>query len=196
MNQKSICCPNFRKIIIAGLQWRLDRRFCRWPRKVHPSRKALSSAHVLILPRLPRSSFLCLRRWPLCWRNFQEILWKMGRVKTGKQALIVPLKQFLSKSPKLWENPVRGVVVKCNDDIVAKVILGNRNYTEYTSMEFLAERAPDIPAPRSHGLIPFGPFRVIFMSYIPDTTLAQAWSGLSHEGKLSTQQQLEDIFCN
>lgn len=113
----------------------------------------------------------------------------------NREALIVSLKQLLLKSPKLWENPVRGVVVKCNDDIVAKVILGNRDYTEYTSMEFLAERAPDIPAPRPHGLIAFGPFRVIFMSYIPDTTLAQVWSGLSHEGKLSIQQQLEGIFC-
>jgi hypothetical protein len=35
--------------------------------------------------------------------------------------------------------------------------LGNRDYTEYTSMEFLAERAPDIPAPRPYGLIAFGP---------------------------------------
>jgi aminoglycoside phosphotransferase (APT) family kinase protein len=62
-------------------------------------------------------------------------------------------------------------------------------------MRFLAERAPDIPAPRAHGLIALGPFRVVFMSYIPGITLAQAWPSLSHEGKLSIQQQLEDIFC-
>ncbi|KAJ5155480.1 hypothetical protein N7492_008283 [Penicillium capsulatum] len=111
------------------------------------------------------------------------------------EALVLPLKKLLWKSSKLWENPLRGVVVKCNDDVVAKVILGNKDYTEYASMEFLAEHAPDIPAPRPHGLIAFGPFRVIFMSYISDTTLAQAWSDLSHKGKLSIQQQLEDIFC-
>lgn len=109
--------------------------------------------------------------------------------------MIVSLKQLLWNSPKLWESPVRGVVVKCNEDIVAKVILRNRDYTEYTSMQFLANRAPDIPAPRAHGLIAFGPFRVIFMSYIPSMTLAQAWPSLSHEGKLSVQQELEDIFC-
>lgn len=126
--------------------------------------------------------------------QFSEYALEVGSSDNGK-ALVVPLKQLLWNSPKLWENPVRGVVVKCNDDIVAKVILGNRDYTEYTSMEFLAERAPDIPAPRPYGLIAFGPFRVIFMSYIPGTTLAQAWSVLSHEGKLSIQQQLEDIFC-
>lgn len=96
-----------------------------------------------------------------------------------EKPLIMSLKQLLWDSPKLWESPVRGVVVQCNDHIVAKVILGNRDYTEYTSMQFLAKWAPDIPAPRAHGLIAFGPFRVIFMSYIPGITLAQAWPSLS-----------------
>ncbi|RMJ25170.1 Phosphotransferase enzyme family [Aspergillus sp. HF37] len=112
-----------------------------------------------------------------------------------KKALTVSLKQLLWNSQKLWESPVRGVVVKCNEDIVAKVVLGNRDYTEYTTMQFLAERAPNIPAPRAHGLIAFGPFRVIFMSYVPGIALAQAWPSLSRDGKLSIQQQLEEIFC-
>lgn len=60
-------------------------------------------------------------------------------------------------------------MVKRSDEIVAKVITGNTDYTEYTSMEYLEKKAPDIPAPRPHGLITFGHFRVIFMSYIPDT---------------------------
>ncbi|OJI90950.1 hypothetical protein ASPTUDRAFT_186735 [Aspergillus tubingensis CBS 134.48] len=93
-------------------------------------------------------------------------------------------------------SPVRGMVVKCNENIVAKVITGNRDYTEYTSMQFLEKRAPQIPAPRPHGLVAFGPFRVIFMSYVPDMTLTQAWPNLSHENKLSIQRQLDDIFCS
>ena len=64
-----------------------------------------------------------------------------------------------------------------------------------TSMEYLEKKAPDIPAPRPHGLIAFGYFRVIFMSYIPDMTLTQAWPSLSQKGKLSIQRQLDDIFC-
>ncbi|CAL5872515.1 uncharacterized protein PFLUO_LOCUS6779 [Penicillium psychrofluorescens] len=111
-----------------------------------------------------------------------------------EKALIASLKQLLWNSPKLWENPVRGVVVKCSEEIVAKVILGDQDYTEYTSMEFLAEWAPDIPVPKAHGLIAFGPFRVIFMSYIPDITLAKVWPSLSHKGKLFIQEQLEEIF--
>lgn len=62
-------------------------------------------------------------------------------------------------------------------------------------MEYLAKNAPDIPAPRPHGLIAFGPFRVIFMSYIPDITLTQAWPNLSHNEKLSIKDQLDGIFC-
>ena len=112
----------------------------------------------------------------------------------NREILTIPLKQLLWKSP-VWENPIRGVVVKCDNSIIAKVILGNRDYTEYTSLKFLAERAPDIPAPRPHGLIAFGHFRVIFMSYIPDITLAKVWIDLSHEAKLSIQQQLDKIFC-
>lgn len=112
-----------------------------------------------------------------------------------EKSLMLSLKQLLWDSPKLWENPVRGVVVKCSNQIVAKVIWGNKDYTEYTSMEYLARKAPDIPAPRPHGLIAFGPFRVIFMSFIPDMTLTQAWPSLSHREKLSIQHQLEGIFC-
>lgn len=112
-----------------------------------------------------------------------------------EESFIVSLKRLLWDSLKLWENPVRGCVVKCDKNIVAKVITGNKDYTEYTSMEYLARKAPDIPAPRPHGLVALGPFRVIFMSYIPDTTLAQAWPSLSCEQKLSIQRQLNDIFC-
>ena len=86
------------------------------------------------------------------------------------------------------------MVVKCNENIVAKVLTGNDDYTEYTSMQFLEKRAPQIPAPRPHGLVAFGPFRVIFMSCVPDMTLTQAWPNLSHENKLSIQRQLDDIF--
>ncbi|EGE02750.1 hypothetical protein TEQG_01787 [Trichophyton equinum CBS 127.97] len=109
-------------------------------------------------------------------------------------SLLLSLKKLLWESTKLWENPVRGMVVKCNEDIVAKVITGNKDYTEYTSLKFLAKQAPDVPAPRPHGLVAFGPFRVMFMSCIPGMTLAKAWPSLSHEEKLSIRGQLDEIF--
>lgn len=110
------------------------------------------------------------------------------------KTLATSLKQLLWDSPKLWESPVRGVVVQCSDNIVAKVVVEDQDFTEYTSMQFLAKRAPDIPAPRVHGLIALGPLRVIFMSRVPGITLAEAWPSLSHDEKLSIQRQLDEIF--
>ncbi|KAF3390778.1 hypothetical protein DPV78_011109 [Talaromyces pinophilus] len=52
-----------------------------------------------------------------------------------EESLTVSLKKLLWDSPKLWESPVRGIVVKRSDEIVAKVITGNTDSTEYTSME-------------------------------------------------------------
>lgn len=111
-----------------------------------------------------------------------------------EKSLAASLKQLAWDSPKLWETPVRGVMAKCSEDIAAKIIWGNREYTEYTSMQYLAERAPGISAPKPHGLVALGPFRAIFMSYIPGLTLKQAWPSLSHDEKLSLQSQLDDIF--
>ncbi|GIK00059.1 hypothetical protein Aspvir_004074 [Aspergillus viridinutans] len=110
-------------------------------------------------------------------------------------ALLGPLRQLLWSSQKLWENPVRGVVVKCDDDLVAKVVVTSGDYTEYTTLQYLAERAPDIPVPRPHGLIRIGLLCVIFMTYIPSMTLTEAWPTLTHQDKVSVQRQLDGIFC-
>ncbi|OJJ73694.1 hypothetical protein ASPBRDRAFT_41394 [Aspergillus brasiliensis CBS 101740] len=115
---------------------------------------------------------------------------------SDEKSLVSSLRTLLWTSPQLWQSRIRGMVVKCNEEIVAKVITGNSDYTEYTSMQFLEERAPEIPAPKPHGLVAFGPFRVIFMSYVPGTTLTKAWPNLSHEDKLTIQRQLDDIFCS
>ncbi|KAL1952974.1 hypothetical protein VTO42DRAFT_3797 [Malbranchea cinnamomea] len=90
------------------------------------------------------------------------------RLDSAESASVVfPLSQTVSSLL------ARGVVVKCNEEVVAKVIEGDTtDTTEYTTMQFLAENGLDIPVPRPHGLIRFGPFRVIFITYIPDTTLA------------------------
>ncbi|KAK1144373.1 hypothetical protein N8T08_005526 [Aspergillus melleus] len=112
----------------------------------------------------------------------------------GEKTPVSALTKLIWGSPKLWESPIRGVVVKCSEDIIAKVVTGNRDYTEYTSMQYLMKQAPDIPVPRPHGLIAFSPLRVIFMTYIPGKTLAQAWPSLSHDNKVSIQHQLNGIF--
>lgn len=65
-----------------------------------------------------------------------------------EQSFLSAIRRMLWDSKKLWENPIRGIVVQCNDDIVAKVITTNGDYTEYTALRDLTEQVPEIPAPR------------------------------------------------
>lgn len=48
----------------------------------------------------------------------------------NNEGLVISLERLIWESPKLWESPIRGVVVKCNDKIVAKVIVETKDYTE------------------------------------------------------------------
>ena len=101
---------------------------------------------------------------------------------------------MISNSEKLWEGLTRGVVLKCNDELMAKIIGGNSDYTEYTSIQNLAQHAPDIPAPKPHGLVKFSSASIIFMTYFPSRTLEQAWAKLTNENKVLVQHQLNGIF--
>ncbi|DAA78836.1 TPA_exp: hypothetical protein A8136_2621 [Trichophyton benhamiae CBS 112371] len=101
----------------------------------------------------------------------------LGEKPKGEEFLLgASLKRLLLGSGKIWEGPARGLAVKCSEGIVAKVIMGNKEYT------------------RPHGLIAFAPFCVVSMSYIPGMTPTKAWPSLAHEDKLFIQRQLDDIF--
>lgn len=58
----------------------------------------------------------------------------------------------------------------------------------------MSTRYSYLDTPREHGMVALGPFSVIFMSYIPGITLAEARPTPSHNEKLSIQRRLEDIF--
>ena len=109
-------------------------------------------------------------------------------------SIVILLSRMILSCEELWEFPTRGVVLKCNSRLAAKIIKGNNDYTEYTSMQYLEEHAPDVPAPRPHGLVKFGSARIMSMTYFPSTTLESAWPNLTHENKLLIQHQLNDIF--
>jgi hypothetical protein len=104
------------------------------------------------------------------------------------------IKRMLAQPEKLWEDPIRGVVLKCNDDLAVKVVRGYNDHTEYTSMQYLAEHAPDIPAPKPHGFIKLGTTHVIFMTLIPSITLEKVWDNLTDRNKTSIQHELNEIF--
>lgn len=118
----------------------------------------------------------------------------------SSQALLDPdslmkaIKRMLAQPDKLWEDPIRGVVLKCNDELAVKVVRGYNDPTEYTSMQYLAEHAPDIPAPKPHGFVKLGTIHVIFMTFIASTTLEKVWADLTNINKASIQDELNGIF--
>lgn len=110
-----------------------------------------------------------------------------------EELLATSLKQLIWDSEKIWELSGR-IVVKCDDEIAIKIRGHHGDSTEYTNLQYLAEHTPDLPVPRPHGLIKFGPFCAVFMTYIPGTELDNVWPTLSHEQKLSIQNQLDGFF--
>lgn len=92
----------------------------------------------------------------------------------------------------------RGGVLRCRDkstiDIAIKIVPTSAMGSEYSTLQYLAEHAPDFPAPKPRGLIGLDNSVLILMSYIPSITLRDAWSTLSQTNKLSIQQQLEQIL--
>lgn len=76
----------------------------------------------------------------------------------------------------------QGGVLRSGDssrsDIVIKILPRSKTKgpeTEYSALVYLAENAPDFPAPKPHGLIELGYSLLILMSYIPSATLKSVW---------------------
>lgn len=126
--------------------------------------------------------------------NFLEPLESSQALLDSSDSLMKTIKRMLAQPEKLWEDPIRGVVLKCNDDLAVKVVRGYNDHTEYTSMQYLAEHAPDIPAPKPHGFIKLGTTHVIFMTLIPSITLEKVWDNLTDRNKTSIQHELNEIF--
>ncbi|KKY23822.1 putative phosphotransferase family protein [Phaeomoniella chlamydospora] len=111
------------------------------------------------------------------------------------KSLAEKLKQTFRNSTKIYESPFRGAVFKCSDEIIAKVVrMSCPDTTEYTSLQYLAQHAPNFPAPKPHGLVTLGRYNVTFMSYISSMPLAKAWPSMTCHQKVSVQRQLDDIF--
>ncbi|KAF9793248.1 kinase-like protein [Thelephora terrestris] len=93
---------------------------------------------------------------------------------------------------KIWELAGRavfdlgeGVVVKAGDDL---------HPDEASSMRFLENHAPTLPAPRCMGFLTIGRRSLLFMTKIPGDTLQNRWSTLSAQAKLGIQQSLSEAI--
>ena len=90
--------------------------------------------------------------------------------------------------------PSRKMVIKCGAGIIAKLVWAAQDYTEYTTLKYLEEKRPSIPAPKPHGLVRMGRVTIYFTSYSPGTTLETIWTELTDDSKSSIRDQLDVIF--
>lgn len=98
----------------------------------------------------------------------------------------------------LWKSafPRKKMVFKCGTDIVVKAIRNAKDYTEYTTLQYLEKNKPTVPAPRPLGLLRTNNISFMFMSYIPDKTLGEVWEQLNLTQKISVQNQLNAILVD
>ena len=91
------------------------------------------------------------------------------------QSLSVNLSNIIKISEIIWQSKAccGHAVVKCSANIVAKIVLSFEDYTEYISLQYLAQHAPDIPAPKPLGLMASNGTSYIFMFFVPGLIVNQ-----------------------
>lgn len=113
-------------------------------------------------------------------------------------ALSRRLLKVLQRSDILWKSafPHNKMVFKCGPDLVVKAIRKLKDYTEYTTLQYLEKHMPSIPAPKPLGLIRISGISLIFITYIAETYLKKMWTKLDITQKASIQNQLNEILAN
>ncbi|EXJ82249.1 hypothetical protein A1O3_06062 [Capronia epimyces CBS 606.96] len=126
----------------------------------------------------------------------QSVLLLLELAGHDADAVVSKIKRVIQRVKVLWQSEFAPdhAVIKCNRRIVLKVIRATSDYTEYTSMRFLQENHPEVPAPRPLGVISDSRHTYIFMSFIPGVSLDRVWDYLSDEKKIFIRRQLDTIL--
>lgn len=77
---------------------------------------------------------------------------------------------------------------------MVKIVPNIEDYTEYTSMHYLAKNSPQIPVPEPLGLVVSNTRSYIFMSFVPGITIDRIWSELSKQQKSFIRDQLNNVL--
>ncbi|KAG4428407.1 hypothetical protein IFR05_016110 [Cadophora sp. M221] len=103
----------------------------------------------------------------------------------GDDNLLGTILELLGRSKVLFQYPhgFSTMVLRASETIAVKVIRDIDIITEYTSMHYLRDQKPNIPAPRPLGLIKMGRFYLIFMTFISGLDLEEAWPQLEDHQK-------------
>ena len=91
-------------------------------------------------------------------------------------------------------SPIHRMVFRWNEKYVIKLKRHMEDFTEHTSLQHLAQHAPTVPVPKSHGILKMSGYFFAFMSYIPVSSLESAWGRLDEREKSSVRDQLDVIF--
>ena len=108
------------------------------------------------------------------------------------------LSRILSDMEFLWCSDVSTThfVSKCGSDLVVKATKNVSDFTEYTSLQYLEFHKPNLPIPRTQGLITCGQSAYLFLSYIPGSTLTEVWSQLEYSQKQALSAELDTILSD
>lgn len=86
------------------------------------------------------------------------------------------------------------MVLKVTNQIVVKPIRGFDSTTQYSSLQYLQDYSPSIPAPSPLGPVKFGRYLLMFSSFIPGDDLDKIWPQLDDSQKQDISSQLNSIF--
>lgn len=86
------------------------------------------------------------------------------------------------------------MVFKFTAGTVVKAVRRVHDYTEYTTLQYLQQHRPSIPAPKPLGLVRMSGISLIFMTHMPSTALGEVWHKLDGDQKNSIREQLDSIF--
>lgn len=86
------------------------------------------------------------------------------------------------------------MILKMSDTIVVKIVPKATGTQAYSTLKYLERYCKDIPAPRPHGMLELNGQFLMFMSYIPGTSLEKVWPSLDQRQKTAVSVELDSIF--
>jgi len=127
----------------------------------------------------------------------------IDELSTDVQALLFPLGSLqeaiislLADSEVVYTGLCAMIVTvfKVSDTIALKVTTNEFAVTESRTLDFLETRLPDFPAPKSHGIIRFGHYYLLFTTFMGSHNLKDIWPQLDECQKRGISTQLDSII--
>ncbi|PGG98661.1 hypothetical protein AJ80_09498 [Polytolypa hystricis UAMH7299] len=108
------------------------------------------------------------------------------------------LVHVVQASEIIWKAPFarQKMVINCGHNIAVKAVRAMEDHTEYTTLKYIQQHKPSIPAPEPQGLVKMGDVSLIFMTHIPSNNLTDVWPSMDSAQKVSVKEQLSKILMD